>query len=234
MIDSVFAFAHRVFAWAISGAPESYPALFLVVALGEIVAITPLVLEGLYLTAGINVAGASDVAVLQLYLTTLSGAEAGAAVVYWATRAGQRPILSFVLARLSLRNEQAQTMQSWLHRAGVWPVALGRLIPGLGIPISFLAGVLRLPYPQFFLGVLISNALWSTLFLAMGILLRLGVGGIQPNNQHDVDAFKIGVLIIAFLTLGAFLVYLVRRPRSAHRSSTSILAQGEDKPPAEG
>lgn len=220
--NDLFIFIHSLFAWAISGAPESYPVLFLVVALGEIGFITPLIMEGVFLSVGIQVAS-GDLWALRLFLITLPAGEAGAAVVYWLARAGKAPILNIALRLLHIRGQQVEVVQHWLGRAGLWPVAFGRLIPGLIIPVSFISGVLRLPYPQFFGGVLLANIVWSAFFLAVGIALRLGIGGSHSSAESDLTAFTFGFGAIVAVALLSFPLYAFWRPkiiREEHKRTT--------------
>ncbi|MBI4328837.1 MAG: VTT domain-containing protein [Chloroflexi bacterium] len=227
-LDGLFILLHGLFTWAISGAPESYPVLFLVVALGEIGFVAPFIMEGLFLSVGIQVAG-GDLWALRLFLITLPAGEAGAAVVYWLARAGKAPILHIALQLLHIRVQQVGLVQHWLRRAGLWPVAFGRLIPGLTIPVSFISGVLRLPYPQFFGGVLLANVVWSAFFLALGIALRLGIGGIQPSAENDLNAFKLGFGVIAAVVLFSSLLYAFWRPKIVREEHKQAKATTEER-----
>ena len=215
MIDDLFASLHDVFNWVIVGAPASLFVLFVAITIGEIIAIAPLILEALYLTIGIQVAGGSDIWTLGLLFVVVPATQLGAAIVYWVGRVGQGPIAKFIFPLLRIERKQIQVIQRWMTKAGPWPIALGRCIPGFIIPISFLCGVLHVPYKRFFMGVFIQSLLWASFFILLGAGIRVVLGEPGPNYQLNVTAFKIGLVVLLVIGIGGFLGYLKWGPKGS-------------------
>jgi membrane protein DedA with SNARE-associated domain len=189
--------------------------LFLVITVGEVIAVAPLILEALYLTVGIHVAGGSDLWTLGLLFVIIPATELGAASVYWVGRAGRGPIAKFIFPLLRIERKQVHVIQRWMYRAGPWPIALGRAIPGFVIPISFLCGVLHVPYKRFFMGVLIQSVGWAVFFIVLGAGIRITIGEPGPNDQLNVEAFKIGLVVLLAIGVGGFLAYLKWGPKGS-------------------
>jgi membrane-associated protein len=85
---------------------------------------------------------------------------------------------------------------------------VGRLVPGLRIVMTLVAGALRLPLPTFALGTLLAGAIWATIYFWLGYLLgsgyqRLAGPGAIP---HWLVLVGIGVLAAA-----AFILLELRR-----------------------
>ena len=135
---------------------------------------------------------------------------------------------------LHIRDDQLQTVQNWLQRKGPWPVTIGRLIPSLVIPVSLLAGVVHIPYRRSFLGVFIANAIWTTLFIAKGIAIQLGINGSGPRVENDLAIFKLSLIMIVTLALLTVSILFFWRPRVATGNRAGFRLDYYETSPAEG
>ncbi len=104
----------------------------------------------------------------------------GAAVLYLVSRHAGRPLLVRVARRLGYTEEREARLEAWLARRGAAAIVLGRLVPGLRIVMTVIAGALRLRQSTFAVGTLVAGIVWATLYFWLGWALGAGyerVGG---------------------------------------------------------
>jgi membrane protein DedA with SNARE-associated domain len=95
----------------------------------------------------------------------------GATNLYLLSRRFGRRLLEHRLAKfLDLTPARLDRAEGWFNRYGPWTLIFGRHIPGLRVPLTAAAGVLKLPYGVFVLSVVISSAAWAGLFLILGAI----------------------------------------------------------------
>jgi membrane protein DedA with SNARE-associated domain len=95
----------------------------------------------------------------------------GSTNLYLLSRHFGRRLLEHRLAKfLDLTPERMDRAETWFKRYGPWTLIFGRHIPGLRVPLTAAAGVLKLPYGVFVLSVVISSAAWAGLFLILGAI----------------------------------------------------------------
>ena len=92
----------------------------------------------------------------------------GSTVLYLVARHAGRPLLVRVARRLGFTEARERRLEALLSRRGAAGIVLLRLVPGLRVLTTVLAGVLRVPHPTFALGVLVAAATWSTAFFWIG------------------------------------------------------------------
>ena len=98
----------------------------------------------------------------------------GATSLYLVSRHAGRRLLAFAGRWLGYDTPRQARLEGWLHRRGALGVVVGRLIPGLRIVMTLVAGALRLPLPTFTLGTLVAGAVWATIYFWLGYLLGSG------------------------------------------------------------
>lgn len=98
----------------------------------------------------------------------------GAGVLYLLARHAGRPLIVRVARRFGYTEEREVRLEAWLARRGAAAVVLGRLIPGLRIVMTVVAGALRLRQSTFALGTLVAGLLWATLYFWIGWALGAG------------------------------------------------------------
>jgi membrane protein DedA with SNARE-associated domain len=103
-------------------------------------------------------------------------------------------------------------LERWLQRNGFLAVAVGRLIPGLRIVMTVVAGALRLRHLTFSLGTLVAGLVWATSYFWLGYVLgsgyqRLAGRGVMPPW-----------LVIALAALGVAGALIALRVRSRRRA----------------
>jgi membrane protein DedA with SNARE-associated domain/DNA-binding transcriptional ArsR family regulator len=134
---------------------------------------------------------------------------AGALVGYtWARAVGDRGLQA--VARRLHREETLARVSSRVRSAG-WPgVAISRLIPGLRIYTTLVAGALRLSRATFMEGLLPSATLWVAAFVALGAAAGVPV----EHFLTDVERLAVQGGILVLVAISVYLA--IRRTPAAH------------------
>lgn len=98
----------------------------------------------------------------------------GAGVLYLLSRHAGRPLIVRFARRFGYTEEREAALEAWLARRGAAAVVLGRLVPGLRIVMTVVAGALRLRQSTFALGTLVAGLVWATLYFWIGWALGAG------------------------------------------------------------
>jgi membrane protein DedA with SNARE-associated domain len=142
---------------------------------------------------------------------------AGASILYGISRRYGVTIIARYGRYVHCPPERVDSVRPIMERWGILAVIFGRHIPGMRIPITVLAGMLRFPYPLFVGGVAISTAIWAGFFLAVGIRLGPAVEGL--THPHGLIWL---VLIVGLLGIG--LTVLWWRRKTKHQVPKQALA----------
>jgi membrane-associated protein len=93
----------------------------------------------------------------------------GSLILYAVTRRFRGQVRR--LGRFIRLDEQRLTwMEAWLRRHGARVLIPGRLIPGLRIPTTVVAGLFDLPLAMFVPAVAVGGAVWGAFYLILGAL----------------------------------------------------------------
>ena len=161
----------------------------------------------LLIIGGIAIAsGAVDpvVFVLAVIVATFAGALAGREIFALVGR----PTVIKVANALRFRPAFDRATEL-LAKGGAWAVLAGRLIPGLRIHTTQVAGVTNMPRLTFALGLVPAVLVYVGIFTGLGALLGQPVVGLFHRAQHRMIALGLSALLAA-----AFVVsirWLVRR-----------------------
>ena len=98
----------------------------------------------------------------------------GATALYLVSRHAGRPLLVKVMRRFGFTEAREQRLEGWLTRHGATAVVVGRLVPGLRIVMTVVAGVLRLRHRTFVVGTFFAGIIWSTIYFWLGWALGAG------------------------------------------------------------
>jgi membrane protein DedA with SNARE-associated domain len=133
---------------------------------------------------------------------------AGASILYGISRRFGVTLVARYGRYVHCPPERVESVRPIMTRWGVLAVIFGRHIPGMRIPITVLAGILRFPYPLFVGGVAASTAIWAGFFLAVGIRLGPAVEGL--THPHGLIWLA---LIVALLGIGGSVLWWRRRAK---------------------
>ncbi len=134
----------------------------------------------------------------------------GATNLYLLSRSYGRRLLEHRLAKFfHLTPGRMDSAEHWFRRWGPWALILGRHIPGLRVPLTVAAGLLKLPYRIFALSVAISSAAWAGAFLLVGAMF----GSSLERSIRSSPLLYVGVVVAIVVVVS--LVAVVRGRRRA-------------------
>lgn len=173
--------------------------------------------EVLLLVAGLLIAGGALSPWLFLPLAVLAMAAGTLTGFTWARAVGSDRLRAFA-ARLGA----AQTYDraaARVRRASSFDIAVTRLIPGVRVYATLVAGAARVDSRTFFIGALPAIVIWAAFFTFIGV--AVGV----PAEHFLRDVEKLAVTGTLFVLLGAGSYLAVRRVPSVDHPTPSVLAQ---------
>jgi membrane protein DedA with SNARE-associated domain len=192
-----------------------YAGLFAVILAEE--AGVPLPVPGdLFIAAmGFLAQGAPSAFVRTAVVVTLATV-LGASVLYTLARRAGRPLLLRVARRFGYSEAREARLEAWLARRGAGAVVVGRLIPGLRIVMTVVAGALRLGRPTFVLGTCVAGLVWASLYFWIGY----GLGAGYSRIAGGIPLREVWPWALAAVVVAAFVVWsTVRRRRVAEVAS---------------
>ena len=94
----------------------------------------------------------------------------GSSLLYLLVQRGGRPLLERYGKYIRLDASRLARLDRWMQGRGLLAFVLGRLIPGLRVPTTVLAGVANVPYRVFAPATAISAVIWSAFYFWLGAL----------------------------------------------------------------
>jgi membrane-associated protein len=124
-------------------------------------------------------------------------------------RYGRRLLEHRFAALLHLTPERLSQAEQSFRRWGAWALIFGRHIPGLRVPLTVAAGVLKLPYRIFAISVVVSSAAWAGAFLLLGAVFG---NRIERSIRSSPWIYLVGVVVVVGVIV---VVAFVRSRRTA-------------------
>jgi len=134
------------------------------------------------------------------------GSAIGASITYWTARIGGRPLVNKFAKLFRLNLEYIERVEDQCRKWGAGIVLVGRLIPGVRTLVSIPAGLVRIPFPKFFLATFAGAYLWCTVLIGAGYLL----GHEWQLISEYIKTHLPLVLTLGILLILAYLVYHYR------------------------
>ncbi len=100
----------------------------------------------------------------------------GAGILFTLAQRGGRPLLQKYARRFGYTEERERRVEQWLAARGAPAVILGRLVPGLRIVMTVVAGALGMGRRQFVVGTVFAGMIWGTLYFWIGWGVAAGWG----------------------------------------------------------
>jgi membrane-associated protein len=136
--------------------------------------------DAILIAAGVLIANDSiplPVFLICAYIAVLGGAFVG---YTWTRALGMRGLMSLA-ERLHI-DQAVDRVSARLHASGPLGIAIGRLVPGMRINTTLVAGALGIARDTFLLGVAPAAIVWVTAFTVVGMLVGLPA-------QHFLGSF---------------------------------------------
>jgi membrane protein DedA with SNARE-associated domain len=96
---------------------------------------------------------------------------AGSSILFALMRRGGRPLLEKYGKYIHINERRLERLERWFVRRGPIALILGRLIPGLRIPTTVMAGLSGVSYAQYAPSAAIAAVAWSVIYFVLGIIL---------------------------------------------------------------
>ena len=127
----------------------------------------------------------------------------GASVLFTVSGHVGRPLLLRIGSRFGYTEARNARIEAWLSRRGASAVVVGRLIPGLRIVMTVVAGALHLRRGVFTMGTLLAGLIWATLYFWIGYALGAGyervARGIPAKDVWPVVGLALVVVLFVVL-----------------------------------
>ena len=192
------------------------PGLFLFILLEE--SGIPLLLPGDALIAASARKSAGLGSAILVILVAAAAASAGSSILYAIVRRGGMPLLDRYGHFLHLNEKRIAKMEGWLQEHGAVAIIAGRLIPGLRMPTSVIAGLFAIPYRIFLPATALAAILWSAMYFIGGLfLMREWAAIVSAVTDIDDATAPIAGIFVLFVIAGSVIAWR----RTARRTTGS-------------
>lgn len=134
------------------------------------------------------------------------GSAIGASITYWVARMGGRPLIERFARFFRIDMHYIERIEDQVRRWGAGIVMFGRVLPGIRTLVSIPAGLVRIPFPKFFLATFIGAYTWCTLLIGAGYVL----GHEWLLISEYVKTHLPLVFALGLLAMASYLVYHYR------------------------
>jgi membrane protein DedA with SNARE-associated domain len=133
------------------------------------------------------------------YLVVLTGSS----ILYTLMRHGGRRFLARFGKYLRLGPTRLARVERWFGHHHRQALMIGRLIPGMRVPTTALAGLTGLPYRRYLAGAAVAVGIWTVFYFSLGIALRLEGPWLLGWGSHAVRALvqvvPVPLLVLLFV-----------------------------------
>jgi membrane protein DedA with SNARE-associated domain len=130
----------------------------------------------------------------------------GSSLLFVVVERGGRPLLAKYGKYIMLDEEHVARMDAWFAKRGRLAIVLGRLIPGLRIPTTIIAGISGMPFYMYLLTATFAALIWSTFYFLVGDLLGRTVALLWGAVSDLLDGLPRTFLVLSVLMLAGALV----------------------------
>ncbi len=124
---------------------------------------------------------------------------AGSSTLYTISRRGGRGLIEKYGKYVRLNQRRLEKMERWFLRRGKLAIVFGRLIPGLRIPTTIMAGLSDVPYSVYAPTAAVAAVVWSLVYFFAGILIRQEWGVITSVISGALDEVADSVIWLRVL-----------------------------------
>jgi len=197
---------------------HEYPMLFVLILIEEAGLPLPLPGDTLIALAGTN-AHRTFLSALTVIAIATAAVTVGSSILYFFMRKAGPRFTAGIMRILRLRPDRVERMQTWFRTRGTRAIVLGRLIPGLRIPTTVIAGLSGVPYRVFLPSTAFTAVIWATFFYLVGDVLRQAWAPLTVWIIDEPDQ-AIGLVILALTAVAAW--FWLRRDNHGSRLQTRL------------
>lgn len=170
-----------------------------------------------------------DVANPVVVVTVVVGsATAGSSVLYWIARLVGPRLLDRFGGVLHITPDRRGRVERWINHNEVPAVVIGRLIPGLRIVVTIVAGAARASFWVFLPSAALSALIWALTYMGIGWALGKQYERLEPAIDADP---RIGFVIFlgALGLAGSVAVFRMRRKLALRLLRRTTKHDGDEK-----
>jgi len=188
------------------------PTLFFAILIEEAGIPIPIPGDALVMLAGAEPHTSLQHAVAAIGISSLA-VFLGSSVLYTVMRHGGNPLLVKYGKYVHLHEHRVSRLKAWLEHRGRIAIIVGRLIPGLRIPTTVLAGTSGVAYREYALTAAIAAVVWSCFYYAVGGLLGQAAPVVWAVAAGAVDDLPRWLVVVGLwlLAIGAVSGWQVRK-----------------------
>lgn len=166
-----------------------------------------------------------DIAIL---LSSSAAVFLGSSLLYLVMRRKGRPLLAKYGKYIRLNERRLEMLERWFVKRGRLAIVFGRLIPGLRIPTTIMAGLADVPYAVYAPTAALAAVVWSLFYFWVGVALQQGwqvVSAYAAGLLDDVTGSIVWVWLFVLLFVSGGTLHIgwrLWRVR-AHRRAASIV-----------
>ncbi len=192
-------------------AAHEYPALFGLIVIEEMGLPLPLPSDTLIAYSGTLERHSWVNALVVIGIVALAAA-IGSSVLYYIARRGGTQLLDRLtrVRILHLDHKRIARMQTSFQRHGPIAIIVGRLIPGLRIPTSVVAGLAGVPYRVFAPSTALAAVIWAAFYYYLGEAAGRALNPVWGWATRGWHRY-VGILVV-FALIVALIAY-IRRDR---------------------
>ena len=134
------------------------------------------------------------------------GSAIGASITYWIARVGGRSLVDRFAKMFRIDLIYIERVEEQVRKWGAGIVMFGRVMPGIRTLVSIPAGIVKIPFPKFFIATFIGAYTWCTLLIGTGYLLGHEWMLISDYIKTHLPL----VFALGFLAMASYLIYHYR------------------------
>jgi membrane protein DedA with SNARE-associated domain len=208
---------HALSHWVLhSFARHRYPILFFLVLIEEAGVPIPIPGDSLVMIAGGQAHKTFAYSFAIIALSSLA-VFLGSSLLYIVSRRGGRALLARYGKYMRLHPQRLERMERWFQRRGPLAIIFGRLIPGLRIPTTIIAGLSDISYRVYAPTAAIAAVIWSLFYFFVGALIQREWGvvtGVVTGLLDETSDYIVVIwILLILLSIGFGGWHVTRRVR---------------------
>ncbi len=176
------------------------PTLFFAILIEEAGVPIPIPGDALVMLAGAEPHGSIIDVIATISVSSLA-VFLGSSVLYAIARRGGNILLVKYGKYVHLHELRLVHMKVWLEHRGRFAIIVGRLIPGLRIPTTVLAGSSGVAYREYAVTAAIAAFVWSGFYFVVGGALGQAAPLVWVIAAELLDSFPRWLVVLSFLLL---------------------------------